>query len=98
MAHIRLRINQKEYELEGSEEFILKMEPKLTEFLEKHLEDSPTAAENVAVLKRPADMQVAAPPITGAATGQVRNAVNDAYIKDFLDRYNNFNNLIAGKK
>lgn len=40
MAHLRLRIQQYEYEIEGSEEFVARMEPKLTDFLEKHLSAS----------------------------------------------------------
>jgi hypothetical protein len=86
MAHIRLRINNKEYELEGSEEFIARMEPKLTNFLEKHLEEQ---VHPPAQHERTTDVQALA-PATGSA--------DDAYVKGFLERYNNFNDLMAGKQ
>lgn len=87
MAHIRLRINHKEYELEGSEEFIREMEPKLTAFLEQHLADVPHPAPE------PPIQPTGAPAFAPAAT-----AADDAYIKGFLERYNNFNELTANKK
>lgn len=95
MAHIRLRIHNKEYELEGSEEFIARMEPKLTEFLEKYLEE-PAQVHAPAQPERSTGLQALA-PATGSAE-QMIMPTDDAYVKGFLERYNNFNNLMTAKK
>lgn len=85
MAHIRLRINNKEYELEGSEEFIARMEPKLTAFLEKY------AMQGETPLSRSVHTQT-----HESDFGDANRAADEAYIRRFLERYNNFNDFAAG--
>lgn len=95
MAHIRLRIHNREYELEGSEEFVARMEPKLTEFLEKHLQE-PT---QISILTQPEGSkgtQALAPAIS--STEQMIKPTDDAYVKAFMERYNHFNDLVIGEK
>ncbi|MDW8205049.1 MAG: hypothetical protein RMJ87_08485 [Cytophagales bacterium] len=92
MAHIRLRINNKEYEIEGSEEFISRMEPKLTELLEKYLAESAYATNEFS------NGQVSTKPPILSNVEPVNQPIDDSYVKEFLERYNRFNELVRDKK
>lgn len=91
MAYIRLRINNREFELEGTEEFIARMEKKIMSFWEgadKHFPQSSTSDDLQTFGKSGEELTQTDSPV---------EATNE-YIRGFTEKYNNFNSNLSAKK
>lgn len=91
MAYIRLRISNREFELEGSEEFITRMENKMTLFLEGAT--GRQSAKNYIQSPISEDLQT-----FSNSEGIAQAVVSDEYVRSFMEKYNSFNSNIAIKK
>ncbi len=100
MAYIRLRISDREFELEGTEEFIARMENKIMAFLE-----SPTGRQSAGrqsaknYPKNPtSDLQTfGRSEDTNYQTG-IHSEPNDIYVRAFMEKYNSFNSTVSSNK
>ena len=90
MAYIRLRIDNREFELEGSEEFIARMESKLMDFLEK------TASNNSNENTNTKNLYQNTSSVSNSSMTHHKEATED-YIKGFVERYNHFNPSLPSK-
>ncbi len=94
MAYIKLKIDNKEVELRGSEEFLSKMENKIFQFIEKNAGVSrATASSFPAIDLMQADLQTS--NSSSYEMGVSNNSNHNEYVRDFMEKYNNFNTNIG---
>jgi len=88
MAYIRLRINNREFELEGTEEFITRMEKKIMSFWENtDKRYSQNSASD--------DLQTFGKSMELVNQANAQAEPNDEYTRSFMEKYNNFNNNLS---